>query len=133
MEFWKIQGDALARALRNKFKKQKTFPKRKFLCVYSEETPLKNKGENASCGTSQCMCPKARLISGLRGTDSAVYDAPGDQRLVEHEWCTSIFALYCQKNEDFAKKSPFYFVICYFIAIFAAFNVNVCTICHPVH
>ena len=89
VEFWKIQGDALARALRNKFKKQKTFPKRKFLCVYSEETPLKNKGENASCGTSQCMCPKARLISGLRGTDSAVYDAPGDQRLVEHEWCTS--------------------------------------------
>ena len=89
VEFWKIQGDALARALRNKFKKQKTFPKRKFLCVYSEETPLKNKGEKASCGTSQCMCPKARLISGLRGTDSAVYDAPGDQRLVEHEWCTS--------------------------------------------
>lgn len=88
-EFWKIQGDALARALRNKFKRQKTFPSRKFLCVYSEETPLKNLGENKACGTSLCMCPKARLLSGIRGTDSAVYDAPGDQRLVEHEWCTS--------------------------------------------
>ena len=88
-EFWKIQGDALARALRNKFKRQKTFPSRKFLCVYSEETPLKNLGENKACGTSLCMCPKAKLLSGIRGTDSAVYDAPGDQRLVEHEWCTS--------------------------------------------
>lgn len=41
-EFWKIKGDALARALRNKFKKQQTFPARKFFCVYSEETPLPN-------------------------------------------------------------------------------------------
>lgn len=44
VEFWKIQGDALARALRTKFKKQKTFPKRKFLCVCSEETPMPNLG-----------------------------------------------------------------------------------------
>lgn len=42
-EFWKIKGDALARALRNKYKKLKTFPGRKFLCVYSEEVPLSNK------------------------------------------------------------------------------------------
>ena len=35
------------------------------------------------------MCPKAKLLSGVRGTDTAVYDAPGDQNLVEHEWCTS--------------------------------------------
>ena len=42
-EFWKIKGDALARALRNKYKKLKTFPGRKFLCVYSEETPMTNK------------------------------------------------------------------------------------------
>lgn len=88
-EFWKIKGDALARALRNKFKKQKTFPKRKFLCVYSEEQPMRNQGENHACGTNQCLCPKAKLLSGERGTDTAVYDAPGDQRLVEHEWCTS--------------------------------------------
>ena len=38
-EFWKVKGDPLARALRNKFKKEKVFPKH---------------------GTEQCMCPKAK-------------------------------------------------------------------------
>ncbi len=41
-EFWKIKGDALARALRNKFKKSGVFPKHKFLCVYSDEAPIAN-------------------------------------------------------------------------------------------
>ena len=36
-EFWKVQGDPLARALRNRFKRDKQFPKRKFQCVYSDE------------------------------------------------------------------------------------------------
>ena len=43
-EFWKVKGDPLARALRNKFKREGRFPKRKFLCVFSDEL-LKNKGE----------------------------------------------------------------------------------------
>lgn len=43
-EFWNIKGDALARALRNRFKRNKEFPAHKFKCVYSEETPLENKG-----------------------------------------------------------------------------------------
>lgn len=43
-EFWKVKGDPLARALRDKFKKQKTFPRRKFQCIYSEEPPMKNLG-----------------------------------------------------------------------------------------
>jgi len=43
-EFWKVKGDPLARALRDKFKKQKTFPRRKFQCVFSEENPMKNLG-----------------------------------------------------------------------------------------
>ena len=42
-EFWKVQGDPLARALRNRFKRDKVFPKRKFQCVYSDEL-LENKG-----------------------------------------------------------------------------------------
>ncbi len=88
-EFWKIKGDPLARALRNKFKKSKTFPSRKFQCVYSEEPMMKNMGVNKACGTGGCLCPKAKLLSGERGTDTAVYDAPGDQRLVEHEWCST--------------------------------------------
>lgn len=29
-----------------------------------------------------------RITTMERDTDTAVYDAPGDQRLVEHEWCS---------------------------------------------
>ena len=74
-EFWKVQGDPLARALRKKFKGQKQFPKRKFQCVYSDEL-LTNCGHNATCGTEQCMCPKAKM-------------GPGDPSLLNHEWCSS--------------------------------------------
>ena len=41
-EFWKVHGDPLARALRNRFKREGTFPKRKFKCVFSDEL-LKNR------------------------------------------------------------------------------------------
>ena len=74
-EFWKVQGDPLARALRKKFKSQGKFPKHKFQCVYSDEL-LENKGHNATCGTEQCMCPKAK-------------NGPGDQSLLNHEWCST--------------------------------------------
>ena len=74
-EFWKVKGDPLARALRNRFKKQKRFPKHKFLCVFSDEL-LQNKGVNATCGTEQCMCPKATK-------------GPGNPQLLNHEWCSS--------------------------------------------
>ena len=57
-EFWKVQGDALARALRNKFKRSKQFPASKFMCVYSEELPLPNLGETTTCGTDSCICQK---------------------------------------------------------------------------
>ena len=36
-EFWKVQGDPLARALRKRFKRDGQYPKRKFLCVFSDE------------------------------------------------------------------------------------------------
>lgn len=42
-EFWKVKGCPLAKALRQKFKKSKNFPSKKFKCVYSEEL-LENKG-----------------------------------------------------------------------------------------
>ena len=74
-EFWKVQGDPLARALRNKFKKDKSFPRHKFQCIYSDEL-LKNLGQNATCGTEKCMCPKAK-------------NGPGDPDLLNHEWCSS--------------------------------------------
>lgn len=41
-EFRSVRGDALARALRNRFKKEERFPGRKFRCVYSEEQALHN-------------------------------------------------------------------------------------------
>ena len=41
-EFWKVQGCPLAAALRRRFKKDGTFPRRKFKCVYSPEL-IKNK------------------------------------------------------------------------------------------
>ena len=41
-EFWEVAGDPLARALRNRFKHDKAFPRRKFQCVYSDEL-LENK------------------------------------------------------------------------------------------
>ena len=56
-EFWKVQGDPLARALRNRFKRDKQFPKRKFQCVYSDEL-LENKGNNSTCGIAECVCSK---------------------------------------------------------------------------
>lgn len=99
-EFWKVQGDPLARALRKKFKAlskreesddcissseheearpkvkpMNLFPKRKFLCVYSDEL-LTNRGHDATCGTEQCLCPKAKM-------------GPGDPSLLNHEWCSS--------------------------------------------
>ena len=41
-EFWKVQGDPLARALRKRFKHEGKYPEHKFLCVYSDEL-LENK------------------------------------------------------------------------------------------
>ena len=79
-EFWKVQGDPLARALRKRFKREGQYPKRKFQCVYSDEL-LENKGHNATCGTEQCMCPKAK-------------NGPGDPSLLNHEWCSSKAQIY---------------------------------------
>lgn len=38
-EFWKVEGDPLARALRKRFKSQGQYPNKKFLCVFSDELP----------------------------------------------------------------------------------------------
>lgn len=74
-EFWNVKGCPLARALRQKFKKKKEFPAKKFLCVYSDEL-IENAGEESSCGTDKCVCPKSEK-------------APGDPSLANHEWCSS--------------------------------------------
>ncbi|MDE6787396.1 MAG: tRNA threonylcarbamoyladenosine dehydratase [Muribaculaceae bacterium] len=58
-EFWTVKGCPLARALRQKFKRDKLFPAKKFLCVYSDEL-LENKGE-----TSETCEYKARINGSL--------------------------------------------------------------------
>lgn len=50
-EFWKVRNDALARALRRKFKHNGQMPAVKFKCVYSEEVPMENKGTVAQDDT----------------------------------------------------------------------------------
>lgn len=60
-EFWKVKGCPLAAALRRKFKHAKTFPSRKFRCVYSEEL-LSNQGDETA--TAECA---------TNGTDAAYH------------------------------------------------------------
>jgi len=73
-EFWNVDGCPLGAALRKKIRQSGVKVSKKFMCVYSDEL-LENQGENASCGTEKCLCPKA--LSG-----------PGDPDLVDHEWCS---------------------------------------------
>ena len=58
-EFWSVKGCPLAWALRQRFKKTKEYPARKFLCVYSEEL-LENKGT-----TDETCEYKARINGSL--------------------------------------------------------------------
>ena len=74
-EFWEVKGCPLASMMRKRLRKAKTYPKKKFLCVFSPEV-LPNKGAASVCGTNACMCPKAII-------------AAGNPELINHEWCSS--------------------------------------------
>ncbi len=58
-EFWNVKGCPLARALRQRFKKNKEYPAKKFVCVYSDEL-LENRGS-----TSDSCEYKARINGSL--------------------------------------------------------------------
>lgn len=62
-EFWKVQGDPLARALRNRFKREKNFPKRKFQCVFSDEL-IPNQTETAEESTANGTVAHITAIFG---------------------------------------------------------------------
>lgn len=80
-EFWKVKGDPLARAIRNKFKHLKVFPARKFQCVYSEEPPMKNLGVNKACSTDICQCAKTKQL------DEEAHKAENAESMqAEHDW-----------------------------------------------
>ena len=65
-EFWKVEGDALARALRNRFKRSKQFPAHKFQCVYSKEPPLPNLVEGDGNGSLVHITSSfGMMVSGL--------------------------------------------------------------------
>ena len=72
-EFWKVQGCPLGSKIR-KYIRKGELPAKPFMCIYSEEL-LENHGSGSSCGTEQCLCPKA--LSGV-----------GDPDLDNHEWCS---------------------------------------------
>jgi tRNA A37 threonylcarbamoyladenosine dehydratase len=72
-EFWDVNGCPFGAILRKRIR-HTALPAKKFLCVYSDEV-LDNKGRNASCGTEQCLCPKATA-------------AAGNPALANHEWCS---------------------------------------------
>ena len=61
--FEKVEGDGLARALRQRFKKLQRFPKGKFSCVWSSEPPILNTESQRHRGGDQdsvslCLCVK---------------------------------------------------------------------------
>lgn len=69
-EFWKVKNDTLGRALRKRFKSRDQMPSVKFNCVYSEELPMENKGEDLPCGTGMCICHNAQTAPDHSWNDS---------------------------------------------------------------
>lgn len=66
-EFWDVKGCPLARALRNKFKKEHRFPYRKFTCVFSDEL-LDNKGTTSEkCDYKACINGSLCHITAIFG------------------------------------------------------------------
>ena len=62
--FEKVEGDGLARALRQRFKKLQRFPKGKFSCVWSSEPPISNteKGSLMQVTATFGMCLASEAI-----------------------------------------------------------------------
>ena len=85
-EFWKVNGCPLARLLRKRFKREKEYPAKKFLCVYSDEI-LENKGKTSSCGTDRCVCPKTNKNKSDIHLNENSENSSND--LSSHEWCSS--------------------------------------------
>ena len=63
-EFWKVQGDPLARALRKKFKHYDQFPEQKFQVVYSDEL-LENRGNPTDEGEEPSSFNKPQTNGSL--------------------------------------------------------------------
>lgn len=67
-EFWKVQGCPLAASLRRMFKKNGTFPRRKFKCVYSPElvrNHIENNSDDMTSGRANGSIAHITAIFGL--------------------------------------------------------------------
>lgn len=64
-EFWRVQGDALARALRTRFRRSGCFPRRKFKCVYSPETLSHRSADGTAKGGPNGTFAHATAIFGF--------------------------------------------------------------------
>ena len=67
-EFWKVVGCPLARALRQRFKKEKRYPRKKFLCVFSDELLQNKQGEGCidEAGMADTRIRKAQTNGSLQ-------------------------------------------------------------------
>lgn len=89
-EFGKVAGCPLARALRERFKRKKRFPRRKFLCVYSDEV-LPNLGSENMTDVDSMTIVRDETVDGrasFRLADTGVDDA-ADPGVVSHDWNAS--------------------------------------------
>ncbi len=87
-EFRKVIGCPLARALRNKFKKAGTMPRRKFLCVYSPErlsnrlcTEVRGEAESGDSWSS-----KKAAINGTFAHTTAIFGMMLAGLVIENEY-----------------------------------------------
>lgn len=67
-DFWKVRNDPFGALLRKRLRQAKSFPKRHFLCVYSEELPLENLGEaDETCSYKAVINGSLAHITGIFG------------------------------------------------------------------
>ena len=67
-DFWKVRNDPFGALLRKRLRQAKTFPKRRFLCVYSEELPLPNLGAtDEQCDYKAVINGSLAHITGIFG------------------------------------------------------------------
>lgn len=62
-EFWKVQGCPLAAALRSRFRRNATFPRRKFKCVFSPER-MQNRKQAGSMAADSAMSFGKAAVNG---------------------------------------------------------------------
>lgn len=67
-DFWKVRNDPFGAMLRKRLRQAKSFPKRHFLCVYSEELPLPNLGvTDEQCDYKAVINGSLAHITGIFG------------------------------------------------------------------